>query len=76
MAGGVPVADRRRVAGVEGRAGGGGGGADRAQDEGVGDVAGAFGRGGRADGDGVVERGEVYICGESDDLRCMCVCMC
>ncbi len=75
MAGAVPVADRRGVAGVEERAGGRGGGADHAQDEGLGDVAGAFERGERADGFGVVERREVYFCGGSDDLRWMCVCM-
>ena len=69
VAGAVPAADGRELAGVEDGAGGGGGGADHAQGEGVRDVAGAVGRGGCADGDGVVERGQLYLCWQSDDLK-------
>ena len=69
VAGAVPAADRRALAGVEDGASGGGGGAGGAQGEGVGDVAGAVGRGGCADGVGLVERWELYVCGRSDDLK-------
>ena len=69
VAGAVPVADRRGLAGVEERAGGGRRGADYAQDERVRDVAGAVGRGERADEYGAAESGGVQLCGEFVDLN-------